>query len=183
MLAFFKKEWPVIFLLTAMVTFMGFRAMNCPSGQCGFFLPPVSTTGQAVQYDVAPMQVQTLDNRTFQLGGETEHLVIVNFWKLNCAPCLAEFSMFESIQDEFGARGVRIVSIPLENDMEAVRQHIEALGGEFTYTQADEKMLSAFTAFNSVPATFLITPQGQVVHEFLGQVNEDVLRKRLVELL
>ena len=55
-------------------------------------------------------------------------VVVLNFWATWCPPCRREMPLLDDIQKEYGARGLTVVGVDLEESPETVRAYIESVG-------------------------------------------------------
>lgn len=113
-------------------------------------------------------------------------VVVVNFWATWCAPCREEMPEFVKAQEEFGARGLQLVGIAVD-DADKVSKFVKDIGLNYPaliggYSAIDLSK-SVGNRLAALPFTVVIDRQGNVAHTQLGQLKPDQLRSILTKLL
>jgi peroxiredoxin len=121
--------------------------------------------------------VRRLDGVELPLDGPRKKLTLVNFWRATgCADCEQAMPEFEQLLRERGYRGLTVLGISLDNDRNAVEAYLHA--HQPTYPVAmdlgDEPAWAAFHV-KTVPTSFLIDRQGQVVGRWAGKNDPAVV--------
>jgi peroxiredoxin len=122
--------------------------------------------------------VKDIKGDTFRLDDLRGRYVLVDFWATWCAPCVAEFPRIQAAYARYRDAGFEVVGVSLDETRAAVldftrtrkipwRQiHNASAGGD---------LVEAF-GVGSIPATFLIDPQGTIIRlELRGPALEKVL--------
>ncbi len=109
-------------------------------------------------------------------------VLLVNFWATWCPPCRAEIPSFIDAQQRFGAQGLQVVGIAVD-DPEAVRDFVKVYGVNFPVLRGDEGGIEVARAmgnrFDTLPFSALFDREGRLVHEHPGLLTSEALEAQL----
>ena len=116
---------------------------------------------------------------------------LVNFWATWCAPCVAEFHEFVTMNRMYRGRDFELVSVALnrpeeENDVLGFLRKNQASCRNLIFASADrEKLIDAFDPNwqGEVPHTVLIAPDGRIIYHEAGSVDTLTLKRAIVAAL
>jgi peroxiredoxin len=104
--------------------------------------------------------------------------VLVEFWATWCAPCVAELPRLQSAYAKYHAKGLEIVAVSLDETKSAVVDYTKARKipwKQIHNTTSGGDLVEAF-GVHSIPATFLIGPDGTIIRlELRGQALDKAL--------
>ena len=148
-------------------------------------LPPLPPPPQAAEY--APAFVLPDVAGTPRSSEEWDGTVrVVNFWATWCPPCIREIPLLVEVQAEFGARGVQVIGIAID-ETEAVAGFAERF--EFNYPvlvgQEDAMDLGNrfLNGFIGLPFTVFTDRSGRIMQVHNGEIHRDEIEAILAELL
>lgn len=145
-----------------------------------------------------PVSVELADEATLAAlranqGTEDEpaKFRLVNFWATWCAPCIAEFDEFVTIDRMYSHREFEFISVSLNRPDEEKRvlaflKKKEAANKNYLF--ASSKRDPLINAFNPewqgvAPYTVLINPEGEIVHSEVGSIDPTALKLKIVSEL
>jgi peroxiredoxin len=104
--------------------------------------------------------------------------VLVDFWATWCAPCLVELPRLQSAYTKYHAKGFEVVAVSLDESKSAVIDFARARKLPWKQVHnatAGGDLVEAF-GVRSIPATFLISPEGTIIRlELRGQALDKAL--------
>lgn len=116
---------------------------------------------------------------------------LVNFWATWCAPCIAEFHEFVTINRMYRHRDFELVTVALNRPdeekaaLEFLKKKQASCRNLIFASSAREKLINAFNPDwqGEVPYTVLIDPDGKVIHQESGAIDALALRRAIVKAM
>ncbi len=124
-----------------------------------------------------------LAGRPLQLADYRGKLVLLNFWASWCAPCLEEMPRFSRWQRQYGARGLQVIGVSMDDDAAAVRQHLARHPVAYPAIIGDAKLGAAFGGVMGLPLTYLIDRQGRIAARYQGENDLAAIEAQIRALL
>ena len=109
--------------------------------------------------------VNDLTGATIRLEDFRGKYVLVDFWATWCAPCVVELPRLQAAYAKYHARGFEIVAVSLDEAKSAVADFAKARKLPWKQVHnatASGDLVEAF-GVRSIPATFLIAPDGTII--------------------
>ncbi len=116
---------------------------------------------------------------------------LVNFWATWCAPCIAEYDEFVTINRMYRHRDFELVMVSM-NRPDETPQVLDFLKKKESSNRnlifASEEREALINAFNPkwegpVPYTALINPEGQIIYEEVGTIDALTLKREIVKAM
>jgi peroxiredoxin len=133
---------------------------------------------------VAPGFVRSdLNRREIDLRKYRGKVVLLNFWAAWCAPCQVELPEFETWEKKFGADGLKVIAISMDDGDSPVRRTVRRLHLDLTVVMGDAELGEEYGGVLGLPVTFLIDREGKIVARFKGESDLGEMESRLKQLL
>lgn len=97
-------------------------------------------------------------------------VVMLNFWATWCGPCKREIPDFIELQEAYRDQGFEIVGVSLDdpNARDAVAAFVRNEGINYDIVYGNGEVAQAYGGVRSIPTTFLIDREGNVVSSKVG---------------
>ena len=116
-------------------------------------------------------RVQDLDGGDVDVVQTKGKVIFLNFWATWCPPCVVEMPSIQRLYEKVKSEGIQFMCVS-DEDRTKVRRFVEEGGFTFpVYTLIGEKPRILET--ESIPATFIISRDGQIVFKHLGAAKWD----------
>jgi peroxiredoxin len=135
----------------------------------------------SAQYGPYEFQLRTIDGETVRLSDFVGKVVVVNIWAPWCQPCRRETKGFAKLYERYQSRGLVILGVAIQTSESAVRSFAEECGIRWA-VGIDDDILKTYDAVG-LPDTYVFSPDGSLVKEFIGFTHEEVLRPLLESML
>jgi peroxiredoxin len=105
--------------------------------------------------------------------------LIVNFWARWCVPCRDEIPELREVAKQYGAKGLTVLGIGLEDNIPNVQDFIKAYEMDypllFAQSQGIELMKTLGNNKAGLPFTVFIDRKGMIVGHKLGRISRSQL--------
>lgn len=122
--------------------------------------------------------VNDLNGATLRLEDYRGKYVLVDFWATWCAPCVVEIPRLQAAYAKYHGKGFEIVAVSLDEARSSVLDFAKARKLPWKQVHnatANGDLVEAF-GVRSIPATFLISPEGTIIRlELRGQSLDKAL--------
>ena len=131
---------------------------------------------------VPDLSARDVDGKPFRLDSLRGKYVLVDFWATWCAPCVAELPRMQAAYAKYHDRGFEVVAVSLDETKSAVTDFVKTRGvpwRQIHNASGGADLVEAF-GVSTIPATFLVDPQGTIVRlELRGASLDQALAKLL----
>jgi len=139
--------------------------------------------GSWVGKQAPELALATLTGERSQLSDLRGEVIVLDFWATWCGPCMKELPIIDRIVDEFSGRGVMLLAVTNETDVDRIQAAIQKLNVTVEVAIDVDDNSSAFGVV-AIPHLVVIDRQGdiQAVHIGLTSGLEETLRDELEQL-
>ncbi|WP_439182913.1 TlpA family protein disulfide reductase [Carboxylicivirga taeanensis] len=114
--------------------------------------------------------VESMDGELLELSSLKGKVIFINFWATWCPPCIAEMPSIQRLYDEYQDDMAFI--IVSQESKSTLRNFIDQKGYTFPVYMLRSRQPDVFSS-RSIPASFLISPKGQVMMKKQGAARWD----------
>lgn len=132
-------------------------------------------------------RLSQLDGGPLALSDFKGRVVVLNFWASWCTPCKREMPNLERVWREFKGRGVVVLGIDVQDDIEDAAAFVKALG--ITYPNVFDPSQDRLVAYQvtGIPTTVFIDREqrirGRFAGGYLGESGLRDLRRQILAVL
>ncbi|MEW5766581.1 MAG: TlpA disulfide reductase family protein [bacterium] len=147
--------------------------------------PPKEVTPAKPKWGNAPdFTLEKLGGGTLTLSALVGKVIVLDFWATWCPPCRAEIPAFVELYSEYKDKGVEIIGLSLDRQgKEVVDSFAQKHKINYPLMMATPEVVMAYGGIRSIPTTFLIDQQGNVIKYHVGFASKEVFESEIKTLL
>lgn len=181
-------EWTVILGVIATLYLTGLHAEVLGTLQrgilaTGLFSPSKPAEAPLLKDSDYQFQLRDFKGNISSFSDLKGKTVFINLWATWCPPCVAEMPEIQSLYEKAGSEKVAFVMISLDEDKEKARRFIDRKEYTFPVYTLMSGLPEIFRS-QSIPTTFVVSPEGKVVVQQFGMASYDTkgFREMLLSL-
>jgi len=134
--------------------------------------------------DLAPQFTRSdLQGQVFNLRAQRGKIVLIDFWASWCPPCVIEIPHLIALEKEFGARGLRIVGISMDDSAAPTRETMRKAAFNYPVVMGDAKFGNLYGGVLGLPLQILVGADGKILTIWSGEVPPATLDKAIAAAL
>ncbi len=134
--------------------------------------------------------IKTLDGKSINIHDFTKNgkITVVSFWATWCTPCKRELDAINEVYSEWEDKyNIQLLAITIDDarGLSKVPAMVKSKGWEFTVLADSKQDLQRALNFQTIPQTFLINQNGEIVyaHNGYNPGDELELEKKIADLV
>jgi peroxiredoxin len=127
------------------------------------------------------VSLSTLDGDTVSIHGLRGQPILLTFWATTCVSCIREMPHLVELHERYNARGLEVIGVAMSYDRpDHVMEVTRARALPYTIAlDTEDKAARAFGNIRLTPTSFLISPDGRIVYQKLGDIDWAVVERNL----
>jgi peroxiredoxin len=112
-------------------------------------------------------------------------VIILDFWATWCIPCRTEIPGFVELQRQYGAQGLQIIGVSVDDPVEKLKPYVAELKMNYPVLLGRDhnEVLDAFGRLPSVPTSVVIARDGSICTKHVGIAPMAVFEREILSLL
>ncbi len=174
-------EWSIFLGAIGFLYFTGLHTQVFGTMQRGLLATGIirpDLNGEVVEasYDLI---LEDINGNELNLSEWKSETIFMNYWATWCAPCIAEMPDINDLYNQVN-KDVKFVIISVDKDPAKARDFIKRKGFDFPIYFLKSGVPNVY-ATNSIPTTYVISPDGEVVVSNKGMAQYS--NKKFVDFL
>jgi peroxiredoxin len=110
-------------------------------------------------------------------------VVLLDFWATWCVPCREETPHLVELQTKYGAQGLQIIGISMDDSPEPVRDFYQHFQMNYPVVMGNADVGRLYGGVLGLPIAFVIDPTGRIYKKHIGSTPASVLEDDIKHLL
>ena len=127
--------------------------------------------------ELVDFQLLDLSGQKHALSDYRGRWVIINFWATWCGPCIKEIPELVEFQRKYRTTaqvlGINFEQLTTNN----IRRYGNQLDINYPILRITDEPLVPFEPLKGLPTTFIVSPEGKIIHRHLGPMSYEQLKQ------
>ncbi len=133
---------------------------------------------------VPDFALKDIHGNNFRMADLKGKVVILDFWATWCHPCTIEIPWFVDLYDRYGAEGLEIVGVAMDDEgLEVVKPFAKEYKMNYRVLLGNDAVAELFGGIWGLPTTFIIDREGRIRDKHEGLVSRSVFEEAVEKLL
>lgn len=149
-----------------------------------FARSPRANKSSVAPGNLAPeFSLPQLNGTSLQLSSYRGKVVLLDFWATWCEPCRQEIPSFVDLQTKYGAQGLQIMGVSMDDGPEPVQIFCRQFKMNYPVVMGNAKLGDLYGGVLGLPIAFLIDRDGRIRMRHIGATDPDIIEKEIGGLL
>jgi len=146
---------------------------------CSGFRPRFATRAS-----LAPdFSLPQLNGVPLRLSDYRGKVVLLDFWATWCDPCREEIPRFVDLQEKYGAQGLQIIAVSMDDEAQPVRDFSRRFQMNYPVVMGNAKIGELYGGVLGLPVVFIVGRDGRIHDRYAGATDIAVFERKIVSLL
>ena len=129
--------------------------------------------------------LKDVNGKSVKLSSYKGKVILLDFWATWCEPCKLEIPWFVEFQNTYGARGLQVIGVSVDDPVEKMRPYVTNLKMNYPALQGlhHDDIQDAYGPLWGVPVTAVISRDAKVCVKHVGISSKDAFEKEIKSLL
>jgi cytochrome c biogenesis protein CcmG, thiol:disulfide interchange protein DsbE len=143
----------------------------------------LGSSAAAIHQPAPDFTLPNLDGGTIQLSSYRGKVVLLDFWATWCTPCREETPHFVELQHEYGAQGLQILGVSMDDNPEPVREFYRQFQMNYPVAMGNAKTGELYGGVLGLPIAFVTDRDGRIVSKHIGATKPEAFEREVQALL
>jgi len=129
--------------------------------------------------------LKDIDGKDVSLQSFKGKVVLLDFWATWCGPCKVEIPHFIEFQQKYGAKGLHVVGISVDDPVDKLTPYVKEMGMNYPVLQGlgHDDVQDAYGPILGIPVSVIISRDGKICATHTGLTGKDVFEQEIKSLL
>ncbi|MBN1872092.1 MAG: TlpA family protein disulfide reductase [Candidatus Omnitrophica bacterium] len=128
--------------------------------------------------------LEDINGQTVRLSDYRNHVIILNFFATWCPPCRAEIPDFVELVNDYAGKRFVILGVVLDTEsLDRIKSFAASMRINYPVLIDDGVVSAAYGPISSIPTTFIIDKQGNIVQKIIGSRSKSQFLELVEPLL